>query len=393
MAREVSSLPKRYVTSSSSDGGGYIEHRVSKLDTLAGVAIKYGVEVADIKRANGLVTDIQMFALRILKIPLPGRHPPSASLPSREDPRSSNSSTQRLRKHSIHTSNYFVGSTSNSKNRNADKRPVSSAMSLLQGYYGLSSSAAPDEEGTEMMLYKLDSDYRSKDEPSWSSSALTRELEDVHRSGPASNVFMNGDDASTVGKAAGVQGFPPSNGVTLQEGVTANIGMGDIEKGSERSVRRRSKVDGANSVDYSEVQSKHLTGGRDRAVGIGKTTPPRPKTASRTSVTDSSSSLLPSIFSSSTDVSSMFVGASKGTGGHSLSGKTVEGLISKVRRSSSTSNLQDEKVLQVNSGSKYRTKPDLMSVNQISLNPLVSIPLFEGLSKPVGNRCNKAALD
>lgn len=27
------------------DGDGYIEHRVSKLDTLAGVAIKYGVEM------------------------------------------------------------------------------------------------------------------------------------------------------------------------------------------------------------------------------------------------------------------------------------------------------------------------------------------------------------
>ncbi|KAL1365991.1 hypothetical protein AAHE18_03G328200 [Arachis hypogaea] len=64
-------------------GGGsglnYIEHQVSKLHTLAGVAIKYGVEVADIKRMNGLATDLQIFALKTLKIPLPGRHPPSPS--------------------------------------------------------------------------------------------------------------------------------------------------------------------------------------------------------------------------------------------------------------------------------------------------------------------------
>ncbi|KAK4261929.1 hypothetical protein QN277_004863 [Acacia crassicarpa] len=55
---------------------GYIQHPVSKLDTLAGIAIKYGVEVSDIKRMNGLVTDLQMFALKTLHIPLGGRHPP-----------------------------------------------------------------------------------------------------------------------------------------------------------------------------------------------------------------------------------------------------------------------------------------------------------------------------
>ncbi|KAK1321603.1 F-box protein [Acorus calamus] len=66
--------------SSSSGGLNFIEHRVSKMDTLAGVAIKYGVEIADIKRMNGLVTDLQMFAHKSLQIPLPGRHPPSPVL-------------------------------------------------------------------------------------------------------------------------------------------------------------------------------------------------------------------------------------------------------------------------------------------------------------------------
>ncbi|OAY63519.1 LysM and putative peptidoglycan-binding domain-containing protein 2 [Ananas comosus] len=71
-----SSLPSS-PPSSSSSCGGYIEHRVSKMDTLAGVAIKYGVEVADIRRLNSLMTDLQMFARKSLKIPLPGKHPPS----------------------------------------------------------------------------------------------------------------------------------------------------------------------------------------------------------------------------------------------------------------------------------------------------------------------------
>ncbi|KAJ6760176.1 hypothetical protein OIU79_025112 [Salix purpurea] len=64
----------------SSSNKNYIEHHVSKRDTLAGVAIKYGVEVADVKRLNGLSTDLQMFALKTLLIPLPGRHPPSPIL-------------------------------------------------------------------------------------------------------------------------------------------------------------------------------------------------------------------------------------------------------------------------------------------------------------------------
>ncbi|KAL0287375.1 UNVERIFIED_CONTAM: hypothetical protein Sangu_2695000 [Sesamum angustifolium] len=66
-------------------GVNCIIHTVSKFDTLAGVAIKYGVEVADIKRLNGLVTDLQMFALKTLQIPLPGRHPPSPNLSNSQD--------------------------------------------------------------------------------------------------------------------------------------------------------------------------------------------------------------------------------------------------------------------------------------------------------------------
>ncbi|KAJ6353510.1 hypothetical protein OIU76_002513 [Salix suchowensis] len=72
-------------SNSSNSGVGFIEHPVSKLDTLAGVAIKYGVEVADIKKMNSLVTDLQMFALKSLQIPLPGRHPPSSFLPNGSD--------------------------------------------------------------------------------------------------------------------------------------------------------------------------------------------------------------------------------------------------------------------------------------------------------------------
>ncbi|KAM7272008.1 hypothetical protein ACFE04_031222 [Oxalis oulophora] len=82
----IMSLPSPTPPSSSSSSSlGFIEHHVSKFDTLAGVAIKYGVEVADVRKMNGLLTDRQMFALKSLHIPLPGRHPPSPCLSSSSD--------------------------------------------------------------------------------------------------------------------------------------------------------------------------------------------------------------------------------------------------------------------------------------------------------------------
>jgi hypothetical protein len=44
------------------------------------------VQVADVKRANGLTTDLQMFAHKTLRVPLHGRHPPAASAPSSSSP-------------------------------------------------------------------------------------------------------------------------------------------------------------------------------------------------------------------------------------------------------------------------------------------------------------------
>ena len=49
---------------------------MGKLDTLAGIAIRYGVQVAEIKRANGLHSEMGMFALGKLRIPK-GKLPPN----------------------------------------------------------------------------------------------------------------------------------------------------------------------------------------------------------------------------------------------------------------------------------------------------------------------------
>uniref|UniRef100_A0A383WL34 LysM domain-containing protein n=1 Tax=Tetradesmus obliquus TaxID=3088 RepID=A0A383WL34_TETOB len=48
---------------------GFVYHKVSKMDTLAGLAIKYNITVSDIKRANGILSDNAMFAREFVKIP------------------------------------------------------------------------------------------------------------------------------------------------------------------------------------------------------------------------------------------------------------------------------------------------------------------------------------
>ncbi|KAL6847610.1 hypothetical protein ACP4OV_022636 [Aristida adscensionis] len=127
--------------------GRYILHRVCRFDTLAGVAIKYGVEVADVKRVNGLTTDLQMFAHKTLRIPLPGRHPPAAPPPSSPNhaDRARQWTARRPPKNDASFDPFLK----------SPRSEVSPSMSLLQGYYGLSSPPKGNltDEGTEMETY------------------------------------------------------------------------------------------------------------------------------------------------------------------------------------------------------------------------------------------------
>ncbi|XP_048532925.1 uncharacterized protein LOC125511650 [Triticum urartu] len=126
--------------------GRYILHRVCRFDTLAGVAIKYGVEVADVKRVNGLTADLQMFAHKTLRIPLPGRHPPAQHSPPSSSPAAAAAArewtTRRPPKNAAALDPF----------QKPPRSTVSPSMSLLQGYYGLTPPPKRDltDEGTEM---------------------------------------------------------------------------------------------------------------------------------------------------------------------------------------------------------------------------------------------------
>lgn len=347
----------------SGGGEGYIEHRVSKLDTLAGVAIKYGVEVADVKRMNGLVTDYQMFAHNILKIPLPGKHPPSTILPKVEGPRPSAPSLSQ--KKNSPSPNFKMGLGKNVESRVRDKRPLSSAMNLLRGYYGLSASAQQTSsaiEGMEMTSYRSDSEDHSEDEPF---SPITKPAVTVEAE---HNGLANGTRNATrgVGKAKEISRLAGEHATRAD--TVPIMGLTDVDKAIERSVRRRSKVEPMNPIFCSYEKRQDM--------GILDKLPPS------------------SVFSSGTEGSSgRTSGMVKVVDGTLAGGKGKEVSALKVIKSSSTSNLQDQVNSQLNAGSsKYGLKIDAKSANQTSLNQASSRPLFEGLSKPVIYRY-KAALD
>ncbi|KAI5063465.1 hypothetical protein GOP47_0022012 [Adiantum capillus-veneris] len=321
--------------------GGYIVHQVSKLDTLAGVAIKYGVEVADVKRSNGLVTDFQMFAHKTLRIPVGRRHP-VASTSFKPENSSLSGCPLALRNGYIQ-----LDAEKTHEKKARDKRPLSSAMNLLRGYYGLPLPAA---QADEMASYKPEIEEHSDDELFPSLVAISYSLKTSHRR--SNGAHHSRDDVREMnGKTSEL------NTQSLEaEVVQASVA---VDASSERSVRRRFKPDMINpfAETCNNIEDKQDTSIPDRRLLV-----------------------------------SGLLGGAESPGGLPLAGaKGKESPILKVRKSSSTSNLQEQTSPQVNIGAqKYGLKVDVKS----------GIPLHQGVTK---NLCDlppkvinyrfKAALD
>ncbi|KAL5993446.1 hypothetical protein ACLOJK_014371 [Asimina triloba] len=354
----------------------YIEHRVSKMDTLAGVAIKYGVEwyqlrkgidldmlafnynqyyaiVADIKRLNGLVTDLQMFAHKSLQIPLPGRHPPSPTLSNGSV---SPGECSNGHKRNLHPRVDLLDSFQSLRLKSSPQpRRVSPAMSSLQGYYGLSpSSNKTMPEGTEMSVYRAHRDgYLEHDSPQKTIPAFT-----LPPSQQKSKSLSNGH-------------LPENDKMTTEDVRVADAGDGEAERSSEKAVRRRQKADIDSITRSLELISKDDSSSGS-FFGIGARRPaPRPKPASRTGT---------------------LADAESGGLNAALLGDTLvaDGFAS-VRKSSSTSNLQDsnDSSSSIWTTSKWNLKPDLQAISAAA----IARPIFDGLPKPITGWRNKAALD
>ncbi|XP_034683147.1 uncharacterized protein LOC117912599 isoform X1 [Vitis riparia] len=345
----ISSCP----SSSSGLGVGSIEHQVSKMDTLAGIAIKYGVEVADIKRMNGLVTDLQMFALRTLQIPLPGRHPPSPCLLNGSETPQRNSDWTPT--DSVHRNLFETFQSLRVKS--SSQRPVSPAMSTLQGYYRLK----PEDQrnapkGFEMAVYRKESAHYLEDGQFSKQSSISNPL------------------LSRVRKCRSLaNGFMPENGEAADDMTILEAKEGDY-RWNEKLIRRRQKseTDFSCSPEMPLKEDNRSGGGGGFSAITGKGLALRTKAVNRTA-TDADASLMNPIP----------VG---------LGDSIVTDSFAGVRKSSSTSNLQDQDNASFPSiwpTSMWNLKPDLQALSTAA----ITRPIFDGLPKPITGRKNKAALD
>ncbi|XP_009398284.2 uncharacterized protein LOC103982918 [Musa acuminata AAA Group] len=325
--------PSPSLCSSNSSGAKYIEHNVSKLDTLAGIAIKYGVEVADIKRINGLVMDLQMFAHKSLLIPLPGRHPSSPPI------RSNGFVDNRDRTPICHPQRDVLDSPQPLKSKSQQHREISSAMCSLRRYYDLPQhERSPTAEGTEMTLYKTGGALNSKDEP-------------LPKVSPASN--------SQPRRSRGfINSFLSEEGDLMQELLVSRSGDSSDGENSktDKPVRRRQRAD----VD--------------------------PFGISEAVVKDESQSLLGRMVRGLTP-KQLLVSYNDTESARQSTSSLEESLVANgflaVRKSSSTPSLQESENDSVwTSSSKWTSKPDI-----------VTRPIFYGLSKQISVWRSKAALD
>ncbi|KAM1084991.1 hypothetical protein ACFX13_010992 [Malus domestica] len=329
-------------------GAGYIEHVVSKFDTLAGVAIKYGVEVADIKKMNGLVTDRQMFGLRFLQIPLPGRHPPSPCLSDGSKTPGQTSSDQNPTR----SIQYDLVDSFWSLRVTPPKKP-SPAMNSLQSYYGLKPRNQNSiTEGFEMAVYKNGgAHYLEEGRFLGASPASDQPLRQYRKSRSLVKLDENGE---------------------LCDSMSAE---GDSEPLGDKWIRRRQKSE----ADFSRTPEKLLGGNSGSASSAGfsaisgQRLALRPTAANRTALGN--------------DVEAGGLNPIPVGMGDSL---IADGLFG-VRKSSSTSNLQDHESsgsASIWSTSKWSLKPDLQAFSTAG----IAKPIYDGLPKPITGR-RKTALD
>ncbi|XVE66344.1 hypothetical protein DITRI_Ditri08aG0072800 [Diplodiscus trichospermus] len=329
---------------------GFIEHPVSRFDTLAGVAIKYGVEVADIKKMNGLVTDLQMFALKSLQIPLPGRHPPSPLLSNGSEIPGQSSSNQTPAQHLPPD---LLDSFQSLRLKTPPRR-ASAAMTSLQGYYGLKQTEKKISEGFEMAVYRKEANHLD-DGPFLKPSSDSYPTLKLHR------------------KCRSIaNGFFDENGEVTADILSAGEAKeGEPEKLNEKLIRRRQKSE----ADFSAGTPERLnSSGGGFSTITAKGLALRYKAASRSN--------------SGVDAEvTGFYPMPTGLG----DGYVIDGFCG-VRKSSSTSSLQDQDSSSLSSlwpASKWSLKPDLQALSTVA----ITRPIFDGFPKPTSARKNKAALD
>lgn len=341
-------------TSSSADmssislfsGVGYIEHPVSKFDTLAGIAIKYGVEVSDIKRMNALVTDHQMFALKSLQIPTPGKHPSPHLSEDLDISRKSNCEQDSTR---LISSNLLDSFQSLRIKSSTLKTP-------LQATHQANIPAI-----CEMTAYRKGEVDQLGAHPMLASS-------------------LNPDGSCHRKSRSFANGFPFEN-IELTDVITSPTGATDSIKGGEQLVRRRQKSMADFSTATESISNKTYTSNNSECLSmIRKSLDVRLKGAAAARTNAASNGV--------NEVSKLTPNLTDDVGGDSFMSNRILG----GRRSSSTCNLQEAEKGHSSSSmwstSSWSLKTDLQALS----SAMVTKSIFEGLPKSASTRY-KASMD
>ncbi|OIT05470.1 PREDICTED: uncharacterized protein LOC109243404 [Nicotiana attenuata] len=330
------------------EGGlNYFEHQVSKFDTLPGVAIKYGVEVADIKRLNGLVSDLQMFALKTLQIPLHGRHPPSPIVSNGQDtqgPSSSEKTPSSNRYPDLFGSFHSLKLTSSSQPRVSHYGGPKPEIQKLAS------------EGFEMAVYRKGVSHYLEDGPFFKSTPHPNPPLSLHR------------------KCKSVANDMSENGV-----LGNHLSQDSAENGSDRWFEKLSRRRQKSEADFSSrtpevLLKKDNNSGSGFSAVAGKGLALRPKSASRT---------LSGPDTEASSINPIPIGLNDSLLNESTS----------VRKSSSTSSLQDSDSSGTLSSlwttTKWNLKPDFQAISAAAITK----PIFDSLPKPITARKSKTAVD
>lgn len=233
-------------------------------------------------------------------------------------------------------------------------------MSSLQGYYGLKpADQKTSSEGFEMAVYRNEGAHYLEDEPFSNHSQGYNPPLSHHRK---SRSLVNG--------------FLAENSELADDMTVTEAREGDSDKWNEKLVRRRQKSEADFSSRAPEMllmEDSSSSGGFSATKGKGLAL--RPKAASRTT--------------SGADAEAGWLSPIPIGLGDSL----VADIFSGVRKSSSTSSLQDQdsncSSSSIWSTSKWSLMPDL----QARSTAAITRPIFDGLPKPLTGRRNKTALD
>lgn len=173
--------------------------QVSKLDTLAGIAIKYNVEVGALKVANGLYSDMSLFARDHVKIPKKKLPPSMYYKPGSKSAGGGNGLLQ-------------VGAAGGGLAQ--ERAAMSVAMTQLKSYYGTSAGEASDGASSDPLgaggrpQQPTPRDPGSSFRPSMGKSGIVetivkKQAESLEQKRNERNVVMGSKDGASAGNGHG----------------------------------------------------------------------------------------------------------------------------------------------------------------------------------------------